>query len=82
MRRGDHATHVMAELIQALESDPHDATDHQEEDATGTHLVEQEIVELDAALSEEPNHEADDTAFTRDISCGLPDRNSKFRGTK
>jgi len=62
MRRGDHATHVMAELIQALESEPHDENDREEED-TATHLVEQDISELDAVLNEEPSHEHNDSAF-------------------
>jgi len=61
---------VIAELIQALESDPHDAVDHQGEDATATHLVEQAIDELDAVLSEEPSHESEDWSFATHFLSG------------
>jgi len=47
--------------MQALEADPHDATDHQEEEGTGTHLVEQEIDALEAALNEELTNDSEDS---------------------
>jgi len=68
IRNGDHATHVMAELVQALESQPDDVQD--EEDATATHVVEQDINEFEAALNEEATHEADDSAFATHFLSG------------
>jgi len=62
MRRGDHITHVVAELVQALESHP-DEDPHNGEEATSTHLIDQDIDEFEAALGEEPNDDAKDSAF-------------------
>lgn len=68
MRSGHHAIHVMAELIQALESQPDDSHPHEEAppaNATDTHVSNQEINEFDAALNgglSETPHESTDTA--------------------
>jgi len=71
MRRGDHATHVIAELVRELESHPDDS-DNREENATATHLIEHDIDKFEAALNKEPNHDSDDSEFaTRYLSSAF-----------